>query len=67
LLPEAVIEAEGDVKEPRERADGWLEIELNSGDGINGQIDMSFKEIRAGHWKSGLIVQGIEVRVRPTH
>ncbi|KAJ3691515.1 hypothetical protein LUZ61_020679 [Rhynchospora tenuis] len=53
---------------PRERRDGWLEVELGefySGDGIDGEIYMSFMEIEGGHWKKGLIVQGIEVR--PNH
>lgn len=56
---------EEDVKVPRERGDGWMEIELgefNSGDGIDGEVGMSFKEIRSMHWKRGLIVHGIEVR-----
>ncbi|KAJ4802406.1 F-box protein [Rhynchospora pubera] len=60
-LPEGVIL-------PRMRQDGWLEVELGefySGDGTDGEINMSFMEIRGGHWKNGLIVQGIEVR--PNH
>ncbi|KAJ3691516.1 hypothetical protein LUZ61_020680 [Rhynchospora tenuis] len=56
-----------DVILPSERQDGWWEVELGefySGDGINGEVGMSFTEIRGGHWKNGLIVQGIEVRPR---
>jgi hypothetical protein len=48
----------------KERSDGWLEIEL--GDffcegGEDGQLNMIFLNTTE-HWKSGLIVQGIEVR-----
>ncbi|KAK9949838.1 hypothetical protein M0R45_005349 [Rubus argutus] len=49
---------------PKVRSDGWLEIEL--GDffckgGENGQLSMMCLNT-CGHWKSGLVVQGIEVR-----
>ncbi|KAF3341143.1 F-box protein [Carex littledalei] len=63
-----VDEMADDVRLPRERQDGWLEVELgefDSGDGIDGEVDMSFMEIKSGRWKNGLIVQGIEVR--PKH
>lgn len=50
---------------PCEREDGWLEIELgefyNHG-GDDGEIVMTLKETMSGHWKSGLIVEGIELR-----
>ncbi|KAJ4775578.1 F-box protein [Rhynchospora pubera] len=68
-LPEGYLEEMTDgVILPRMRRDGWLEVELGefySGDGTDGEINMSFMEIRGGHWKNGLIVQGIEVR--PNH
>ncbi|CAM8912771.1 unnamed protein product [Rhodiola kirilowii] len=50
---------------PKERPDGWMEVELGEYF-INeietfGEIEMSFKET-SDSWKNGLIVQGIEVR-----
>ncbi|XP_078152712.1 F-box protein PP2-B11-like [Carex rostrata] len=63
-----IEEMSDDVRLPRERQDGWLEVELgefDSGEGIDGEVDMSLMEIKGGHWKNGLIVQGIEVR--PKH
>ncbi|XP_078152714.1 F-box protein At2g02240-like isoform X2 [Carex rostrata] len=62
------MEMGDDVRLPRERQDGWLEVELgefDSGEGIDGEVDMSFLGIKGGNWKNGLIVQGIEVR--PKH
>ncbi|KAJ4955863.1 hypothetical protein NE237_012646 [Protea cynaroides] len=54
---------------PRERKDGWLEIEM--GDFFNGseedeEVEMSLMEVRGDHWKSGLIIQGIELRPKET-
>ncbi|XP_044481086.1 putative F-box protein PP2-B12 isoform X2 [Mangifera indica] len=49
----------------RERGDDWLEVELgdfyNTGD-ENGELEISILETRGGHWKGGLIIQGIEIR-----
>ncbi|KAJ1692402.1 hypothetical protein LUZ63_009100 [Rhynchospora breviuscula] len=62
-----IEEITDDVILPSERQDGWWEVELGefySGDGIDGEVGMSFVEIRGGLWKNGLIVQGIEVRPR---
>ncbi|KAJ3691517.1 hypothetical protein LUZ61_020681 [Rhynchospora tenuis] len=53
---------------PSKRQDWWLEVELgefNSGDGTAGEVGMFYMGLRGGHWKNGLIVQGIEVR--PKH
>ncbi|KAF9611185.1 hypothetical protein IFM89_027499 [Coptis chinensis] len=50
---------------PRERGDGWMEIELGdfyNGQGEDGVVEMCLQEVKAGHWKCGLIVEGIEVR-----
>ncbi|KAH0994535.1 hypothetical protein GBA52_018399 [Prunus armeniaca] len=53
---------------PKERDDGWLEIELGEffcqggGDGGDGELEMACLEVTGGHWKGGLIVQGIEIR-----
>ncbi|PSR98364.1 F-box protein [Actinidia chinensis var. chinensis] len=50
---------------PQEREDGWMEIELgeflNDG-GENGEVEMRLMETERLNWKSGLIVEGIEVR-----
>ncbi|XP_039116783.1 F-box protein At2g02240-like [Dioscorea cayenensis subsp. rotundata] len=49
------------------REDGWMEIELGEFDtecGDDGEVEMNFMEIKGGHWKRGLIVQGIEIRPR---
>ncbi|KAL5540589.1 hypothetical protein UlMin_043538 [Ulmus minor] len=50
---------------PKERSDGWLEVELGEfscNAGQEGELEMSALEINGGNWKSGLIVQGIEIR-----
>ncbi|OVA05665.1 Phloem protein 2-like [Macleaya cordata] len=52
---------------PQERGDGWMEIEMghfyNGGeeDG-GGEVQMTLTEVKGGHWKAGLIIQGIELR-----
>ncbi|WCJ44657.1 F-box family protein [Euphorbia peplus] len=48
---------------PGEREDGWIEVEL--GQFFNrGQSDLKIRvaEVEGGHWKSGLVVGGIEIR-----
>ncbi|XP_062010957.1 F-box protein PP2-B10-like [Rosa rugosa] len=52
---------------PKERADGWLEIELGEffcegGEEEDGELEMTCSEINGAFAKGGLIVQGIEVR-----
>uniref|UniRef100_A0A5B6Z146 Putative F-box protein PP2-B10-like n=1 Tax=Davidia involucrata TaxID=16924 RepID=A0A5B6Z146_DAVIN len=50
---------------PKMRGDGWMEIELGeyfSRGGEDGELGMSLMEVKGGDWKSGLIVQGIEIR-----
>ncbi|KAK3416191.1 hypothetical protein EUGRSUZ_H02040 [Eucalyptus grandis] len=50
---------------PKERRDGWSEIELGeflTKDGEDGEVEMLFKETNGGNWKSGLVVEGIEIR-----
>ncbi|KAL6964705.1 hypothetical protein U1Q18_035763 [Sarracenia purpurea var. burkii] len=49
------------------REDGWSEIELgeffNGGDGSEREVlKMSLKEVKGGHLKGGLLVEGIELR-----
>ncbi|XP_044498590.1 putative F-box protein PP2-B12 [Mangifera indica] len=54
-----------DDHHPRERRDKWLEVELgdfyNAGHG-DDELEISILEVKGGWWKSGLIVQGIEIR-----
>lgn len=56
-------------KYPKEREDGWLEIELgeffNKG-GEDKEVEMGVHEITSGDWKGGLVVQGIEIRPKHT-
>ncbi|KAM1160690.1 hypothetical protein ACFX19_034268 [Malus domestica] len=50
---------------PKERNDGWLEIEMGEffcEGGEGGELEMTCMEVRGGQWKGGLIFQGIEVR-----
>ncbi|KAE8711571.1 hypothetical protein F3Y22_tig00110283pilonHSYRG00016 [Hibiscus syriacus] len=57
--------ATDDDQYPKVRADAWLEIELGEfvNDGCtDGELEMSVLEVKGGHWKGGLIVQGIEIR-----
>jgi hypothetical protein len=55
-----------DDERPKERGDGWLEMELgeffNGGEDDDGEVEMSVLEVKGGNWKGGLIVQGIEIR-----
>ncbi|KAF2319560.1 hypothetical protein GH714_017445 [Hevea brasiliensis] len=51
-------------KYPKERVDGWLEIELvefYNKKGGDGKLKICLRET-GGHWKGGVIVQGIEIR-----
>ena len=55
----------------RRRKDGWMEIKLGSffngwGDD-DGEVEMQLLEVEVGEMKSGLIVQGIEVRLKEGH
>ncbi|PON76584.1 Phloem protein [Parasponia andersonii] len=50
---------------PKERGDGWIEVELGEFyyDGRQeGELEVSVLEVSGGNWKGGLIVQGIEIR-----
>ncbi|KAJ4969096.1 hypothetical protein NE237_015797 [Protea cynaroides] len=50
---------------PKERGDGWKEIELGeffNEKGEDGDVEMSLMEVKGGNWKGGLIIQGIELR-----
>ncbi|XXG89716.1 hypothetical protein AAC387_Pa12g1651 [Persea americana] len=54
-----------DAQVPQSRSDGWMEIEMGEffiDEGEEGDIEMRLMEVKGGHWKSGLIVEGIEMR-----
>ncbi|XP_050220682.1 F-box protein PP2-B10-like [Mercurialis annua] len=54
-----------DDDHPKEREDGWSEIEMGeffvNGDD-DGDFEMKILEVNGGNWKGGLITQGIEIR-----
>ncbi|XP_050230295.1 putative F-box protein PP2-B12 [Mercurialis annua] len=65
----SVANGESSCKYPKERGDGWLEIELGdyfNKEGEDGELEMSVLEVKGGHWKGGLVVQGIEIRPKYT-
>jgi len=48
-----------------EQSNDWLKLEMGEffvDEGDEGEVDISLMETRGGHWKRGLIVQGIEIR-----
>ncbi|GKE32644.1 putative F-box protein PP2-B12 [Tanacetum coccineum] len=54
---------------PKQREDGWMEIELGEyfiKKGEEGELEMSMTEVKGGNWKGGLVIQGIEIRPKPT-
>ncbi|KAJ0240456.1 F-box domain-containing protein [Hirschfeldia incana] len=66
-------EVGGNVEEPKVRGDGWSEVKLGmfyihgggcrDDDGDDGdEIEFSIMETQKGHWKSGMIFQGVEIR-----
>jgi hypothetical protein len=63
------IESVDDMqKYPKQRADGWLEMELgeffNEG-GDDKEVEIGVYEVKGDGWKGGLVVQGIEIRPKP--
>ncbi|XP_038880064.1 F-box protein PP2-B10-like [Benincasa hispida] len=57
------------LERPQKRHDGWFEIELGefeSGDG-DDEVEMALKELKGSSDKSGLVVEGIEIRPKPSH
>ncbi|XP_020213402.1 putative F-box protein PP2-B12 [Cajanus cajan] len=66
-LPSAVEGASGGGGEyPRERGDGWMEVELGEvlkggGEGEE-EVEIGVYEVKSGEWKGGILVQGIEIR-----
>lgn len=50
---------------PKQRNDGWMEVELGEcfvNGGQDGDLEVGLMEVNGGNWKSGLVVQGIEIR-----
>ncbi|KAF8392017.1 hypothetical protein HHK36_022357 [Tetracentron sinense] len=50
---------------PRERGDGWMEIEMGeffNDQGEDGDVDMGLHGMEGSYWKSGLVIEGIELR-----
>ncbi|RDX84107.1 F-box protein PP2-B1, partial [Mucuna pruriens] len=50
---------------PKERGDGWMEVELGdffNGGGENKEVEIGVYEVKSGQWKGGILVQGIEIR-----
>ncbi|KAF0933423.1 hypothetical protein E2562_018527 [Oryza meyeriana var. granulata] len=61
------VPPEEGVMHPQKRADGWMELEMGeffNEDGEDGVACFSLMETRGGNWKKGLIVQGIEIRLK---
>ncbi|KAJ6995260.1 F-box protein [Populus alba x Populus x berolinensis] len=64
-MQEPVPASENNGQHPKERGDGWLEIELGEffcKEGEDGELEMSVQEVKSGDWKGGLTVEGIEIR-----
>ncbi|KAL5212364.1 hypothetical protein ABZP36_023211 [Zizania latifolia] len=58
---------EENVTVPQRRADGWMELEMGeffNEEGEDGEACISLTETIGGNWKRGLIVQGIEIRLK---
>ncbi|KAI5648887.1 hypothetical protein M9H77_34892 [Catharanthus roseus] len=54
-----------DVQLPKQREDRWMEIELGDffvKEGQDAEVVISLLEVKAGNWKIGLVVEGIEIR-----
>ncbi|OWM72348.1 putative F-box protein PP2-B12 [Punica granatum] len=52
---------------PQEREDGWAEVELGgffTSDEEDEEVQMSLMEVTSTKWKSGLIIQGVDIRPR---
>ncbi|GMN19287.1 hypothetical protein TIFTF001_050912 [Ficus carica] len=64
-----VLDSRGNIDDvmPKDREDGWKEVEMGeffNEDGEDGSVLCSLKEVDNYHTKSGLIVEGIELRPR---
>ncbi|GAB4839652.1 hypothetical protein Ancab_029178 [Ancistrocladus abbreviatus] len=62
-LQQAPVPREEDGRYPKQRSDGWLEIEIGefySPEDDDGEVGFSVLDNKGVKWKEGLIVQGIE-------
>ncbi|CAN4096171.1 unnamed protein product [Withania somnifera] len=63
--PPSESEVQAQARYPQQRSDGWMEVELGEFFVKRGQdveLEMSLTEVKVGNWKSGLVVEGIEIR-----
>nr|DAD36998.1 TPA_asm: hypothetical protein HUJ06_007639 [Nelumbo nucifera] len=70
VLPPPASLRQPEGQSPREREDGWMEIEMGeffNDQGDDGEVQMCLMEVKGGHWKSGLIVEGIELRPKQSN
>lgn len=54
-----------DIRIPRARSDGWMEVEIGQffiDNEDDGELEMSLMEVKGRNLKVGLIIQGIEIR-----
>ncbi|EOA34010.1 hypothetical protein CARUB_v10021506mg [Capsella rubella] len=59
------VGGDGKRREPKSRDDGWMEIELGefeTREGEDDEIIMSLTEVKGYQLKSGIVIDGIEVR-----
>ncbi|XP_048133335.1 putative F-box protein PP2-B12 isoform X2 [Rhodamnia argentea] len=50
---------------PLDRGDGWKEVDLGEffvDDPPAGEVQINLMEVKSGNWKSGLVIQGIDLR-----
>ncbi|GAA0185962.1 hypothetical protein LIER_33250 [Lithospermum erythrorhizon] len=50
---------------PKQRDNDWYEVllgEIYIKEGQDSELEISLTEVKAGNWKSGLIIEGIEIR-----
>lgn len=63
--PNTPSESEAQAQYPQQRSDGWIEVKLGEFSVKRGQdveLEISLTEVKEGNWKSGLVVEGIEIR-----
>lgn len=59
------MQREGDGKLPKQRPDGWLEIEIGefwTRRDEDEEVEMTVLDIKGGNWKGGLVLEGMEIR-----
>ena len=62
---QVVLRQQQHTSRPKQRNDGWLEIQLGQFFNEGGEVDelqFGLKEVKVLNGKSGLIVEGIEIR-----